>query len=108
MCRKYEKKAKQKMKIVKRWGLALALVAGGLASVIPADAKAAAPRDDSSCRMSRRSASGRIAVRAGRKRFPANAEVSLSRTRADNTMRRIKDGLRKRRGVLAMYDISIR
>ncbi|MBQ3345365.1 MAG: InlB B-repeat-containing protein [Kiritimatiellae bacterium] len=107
------------MKIVKIWGLVLALAAGGLASVIPADAKAAAPRDDSSCRMSRRSASGRIAVRAGRKRFPANAEVSLSRTRANNVMGRIKNGLKKRRGhhegrgkcdpsVLAMYDISIR
>ena len=86
----------------------MALVAGALASAISADAKTATPRDDSSCQMSRRGASGRIAVRAGRKRFPANAEVSLSRTRANNVMGRIKNGLKKRRGVLAMYDISIR
>ena len=75
-------------------------------------------------RLSRRSAIGHIAVRAGGMRLPGNAEVSLSRTRAGETERRVKNGLEKRRAqrrqagvrknrgasapsVLAMYDISI-
>ena len=96
------------MKMINIWGLILALAAGILASAVPADAQAATPREDSSYRMSRKGATGKIAVRAGRKRFPANAEVSLSRTRAKTIMGRIKSGLKKRRDVLAMYDISIR
>ena len=85
------------MKMINRWGLILALVAGMLASAVPADAQAATPRENSSCKMSHRGAFGKIAVRAGRKRFPANAEVSLSRTRAGDKARRIKSGLKKRR-----------
>ena len=48
-------------------------------------------------RLSRRNAVGHIAVRAGGMRLPGNAEVSLSRTRANETERRMKSGLEKRR-----------
>ena len=76
-------------------------------------------------RLSRRSAVGQIAVRAGGMHLPGNAEVLLSRTRARNTESRVKNGLENRRAhrggnhgvrkgrgaaapsVLAMYDISI-
>ena len=47
MCKNGEE-MKQKMKIAKKWGLVLAFVAGAQVSAIPVDAKAAAPRDDSS------------------------------------------------------------
>ncbi len=72
-------------------------------------------------RLSRRSAHGHIAVKAGRQALPGDAEVSLSRTRTENVKRRITEGFRKRHGadahggrgrrapnVLAMYDIAIR
>ena len=88
-------------------------------------------------RLSRRGASGRISIRAGGKHLPGNAEVTLKRTHAQDTERRMKDGVSKRRhksggrgkrllnaaapgaalaqqaaaerpvNVLAMYDISI-
>ena len=104
---------------MKKWVVVLALLAGMMVSAVPADARVDVPREGSSQRMSRRGAAGHIAVRAGRKHFPANAEVSLSRTRANDKARRIADGLKNRRGhhngrgkcdpaVLAMYDISIR
>lgn len=84
------------------------MIAGLLVSAMPADAKAASSRERSSHGMCRRGAAGEIAVRAGRRHFPANAEVSLARTHADNAKDKIKNGQKKRRDVLAMYDISIR
>ena len=85
-------------------------------------------------RVSRRSASGHIAVRSEGRRLPGNAEVSFARTHADDAKRKIREGWEKRRrggvrpgpkrrqarvkgasgpgettpAVLAMYDISIR
>ena len=97
------------MKAKKRWGWALALMASVLALSYSADAKPSMSHDGVSPRLTRRSAAGNIAVRAGRKQFPATAEVSLARTRANSAKRRIKDGLKHRRhNVLAMYDISIK
>ena len=93
---------------MKKLGVVLALIAGMLVSAMSADAGLAMPHEGSSYRMSRRGAAGKIAVRAGRRHFPENAEVSLVRTHAESARRKIKDGLKKRRGVLAMYDISIR
>ncbi|MBQ6340059.1 MAG: InlB B-repeat-containing protein [Kiritimatiellae bacterium] len=85
-------------------------------------------------RLSRRSASGRIAVRAAGNRLPGNATVSFARTRDEGFKRRIADGFARRRkgsegegaspgrsrprllaaapaakspNVLAMYDVSI-
>ena len=40
---------------------------------------------------------GRIAVRAGGKHLPGNAEVTLKRTRASEMERRVKDGVSRRR-----------
>ena len=48
-------------------------------------------------RLSRRGASGRIAVQAGGKHLPGNAEVTLKRTRASEMERRVKDGVSRRR-----------
>ncbi len=73
-------------------------------------------------RLSKQSPFGRIAVHSARnKKFPENAEVSFSRTRARDVESRIADGFAKKRpqrsrfggraaapSVLAMYDISIR
>jgi hypothetical protein len=108
--------------MMKRLGLVLALMASVLVLAHSADANPSMSRGGVSHRLARRGAAGQIAVRAGRKHFPANAEVSLTRTHADAAKRRIKDGLKKKRGarlqgaarsgkdpsVLAMYDISIR
>ena len=88
---------------MKKLGVVLALIAGILVSAMSADAGLAMPHEGSSYRMSRRGAAGKIAVRAGRRHFPENAEVSLVRTHAESARRKIKDGLKKRRGVLAMY-----
>ena len=96
------------MRTMRKLGIALALLAGMLTLTITADAKPVVSHEGSLSRMSRKGATGEIAVRAGRRHFPANAEVSLARTRADKAKRQIKDGLKKRRDVLAMYDISIR
>ena len=114
----------------RRWAWALAVMAVVMALALPADAKSSIPRDEVSQRLTRKGAAGRIDVRAGKKQFPADAEVSLTRTHAQNAQRKIKDGLMKRRGsdksvaspkgsrgsgthaaspaILAMYDISIR
>ena len=77
-------------------------------------------------RLSRRGASGRIAVRAGGKHLPSNAEVTFRRTREERAKRRLAEGWERRRvgrdgpkkrllakagvaapKVLAMYDIAI-
>ena len=104
-----------------RWMWA-ALLAG---SWICAYGASAAPFTD---RLSRRGTSGHIAVHAGGKHLPENAEVSFRRTREEAVDRRVKSGLEKRRGakgrghakghngtvrnaqpkVLAMYDIAIK
>ena len=84
------------------------MVAGLLTLALPADADAATHRESVSRGLRRRGATGEITVRAGRRRFPAKAEVSLARTHADNIRSKIKNGLKNRRGVLAMYDIAIR
>ena len=117
--------------MTRKWGLALAVMAGVLALVLPVDAKPSAPRDGMSPRLTRKGAAGHIDIRAGRKQFPKDAEVSITRTHAENAKRKIKDGLQKKWGsdkgaasskgrrlrgggtraaspnVLAMYDISI-
>ena len=117
--------------MTRKWGLALAVMAGVLALVLPVDAKPSAPRDGMSPRLTRKGAAGHIDIRAGRKQFPKDAEVSITRTHAENAKRKIKDGLKKQWGsdkgassskgrrlrgggtraaspnVLAMYDISI-
>ena len=74
-----------------RWMWA-ALLAG---SWICAYGASAAPFTD---RLSRRGTSGHIAVRAGGKHLPGNAEVSFRRTREEAVDRRVKSGLEKRRG----------
>ena len=111
--------------MMKKWGRALAVVASVLALSYTVDAKPSMSHDGASHRLTRKGAFGRIAVQAGKDRqFPEGAEVSLSRTRANNVKARIKDGLKKRHhsgktggqrsrasatpSVLAMYDISIR
>ena len=82
----------------RRWSWALAVMAGVMALAFPADAKPSMPRDEVSPRLMRKGAAGRIDVRAGRKHFPEGAEVSLTRTHAQDAQRKIKDGLMKRRG----------
>ena len=80
---------------MKKLGVVLALIAGMLVSAMSADAGLAMPHEGSSYRMSRRGAAGKIAVRARRRHFPENAEVSLVRTHAESARRKIKDGLNK-------------
>ena len=82
----------------RRWAWALAVMAVAMALALPADAKSSIPRDEVSQRLTRKGAAGRIDVRAGRKHFPECAEVSLTRTHAQDAQRKIKDGLMKRRG----------
>ena len=96
--------------MIRKWSLALAVMAGVLAFALPADAKPSMPHDGMSSRLTRKGGAGHIDVRAGRKHFPKDAEVSLTRTHAENAKRKIKDGLKKHRrhNVLAMYDISIK
>ena len=111
--------------MMKKWGRVLALMVSVLALAYSADAKPSMSHDGASHRLTRKGVFGRIAVQAGKGRqFPEGAEVSLSRTRANNVKARIKDGLKKRHhsgktggrrshasatpSVLAMYDISIR
>ena len=106
------------MKTMKRWGWALAVMAGVLALSFPVDAKPSMSHDGASHRLTRRGAAGHIAVRSGRKNFPENAEVSIERARPDDVKHKIRKGWKKRhhggRGsdrtpnVLASYDISIR
>ena len=96
--------------MIRKWSLVLAVMAGVLAFALPADAKPSMPHDGMSSRLTRKGGAGHIDVRAGRKHFPKDAEVSLTRTHAENAKRKIKDGLKKHRrhNVLAMYDISIK
>ena len=77
-------------------------------------------------RLDRKGEAGRIAVRSKGRRLPGNAEVRVSRTRSENTKRRLSQGIQSLRrrpangarlqgaapvekdaSVLAMYDISI-
>ena len=104
------------------WGLALAVMAGGLAFAFPADARPSMPRDGVSHRLMRKGAFGHIAVHPGKKFLPADAEVSVERTRPDDVKHKIHKGWKKRHqrllgasaavdrtpNVLASYDISIR
>ena len=105
------------MKMKWRWSWALAVMAGVLAFALPADAKPSMPRDGMSSRLTRKGVGGRIDVRAGRKHFPKDAEVSIERARPDDVKRKIHQGWSKRKrsgksaaspNVLASYDISIR
>ncbi len=94
--------------MMRRLGLALAMMASVLVLAYSADAKPSVPRDGVPHRLTHRSAAGHIAVRSGRKCFSKDAEVSLTRTHAESAKRKINDGLKHRRhNVLAMYDISI-
>ena len=120
------------MKMKWRWSWALAVMAGVLAFALPADAKPSMPRDGMSSRLTRKGVGGRIDVRAGRKHFPKDAEVSIERARPDDVKRKLHQGWSKRKrsgksaaspknspargsdtpvaspNVLASYDISIR
>ena len=77
-------------------------------------------------RLDHKGEAGRIAVRSNGRRLPGNAEVRISRTRSENTKRRLSQGIQslrrrpangarlqgvapveKEASVLAMYDISI-
>ena len=64
----------------RRWAWALAVMAVVMALALPADARSSIPRDEVSQRLARKGATGHIDVRAGRKHFPKDAEVSLTRT----------------------------
>jgi len=118
--------------MMKKVKLALAVMAGVLAFALSADAKPSAPRDEASPRLTRKGAAGHIDVRAGRKHFPKDAEVSIERARPDDVKRKIQQGWSRRKGsgksaaspknrlargsgtlaasptVLASYDISIK
>ncbi len=101
----------------RRWAWALAVMAEVMALALPATAKPSMSRDEVSQRLTRKGAAGRIDVRAGRKHFPKDAEVSIERARPDDAKRRIHQGWSKRKGngknaaspnVLASYDIAIK
>ena len=118
--------------MTRRFGLVLAVMAGVLAFAFPADARPSTPRDGVSYRFTRKGAAGHIAVRAGKKQFPADAEVSIERARPDDAKRKIHKGWSTRRecgkgaaspkracrlgsgtsaaspSVLASYDIAIK
>ncbi len=115
--------------MTKKVKLALAVMAGVLAFALSADAKPSAPRDEASPRLTRKGAAGHIDIRAGRKHFPKDAEVSIERARPDDVKRKIHEGWgrRHRKGasprrtrlmagsapeaspkVLASYDIAIK
>lgn len=115
--------------MTKKVKLALAVMAGILAFALSADAKPSAPRDEASPRLTRKGAAGHIDIRAGRKHFPKDAEVSIERARPDDVKRKIHEGWgrRHRKGasprrtrlmagsapeaspkVLASYDIAIK
>ena len=97
--------------------LALGLVGiGVLAAVRPSMASGCAHVET----LGRRSAHGRIAVKAGRKSLPGNAKISFARTRSEKARGKVVDGLAKkwraRHGgkkafraprVFAMYDVAI-
>ena len=115
--------------MTKKVKLALAVMAGVLAFALSADAKPSAPRDEASPRLTRKGTAGHIDIRAGRKHFPKDAEVSIERARPDDVKRKIHEGWgrRHRKGasprrtrlmagsapeaspkVLASYDIAIK
>ena len=48
-------------------------------------------------RLSHRRECGNVAVRAGGKRLPGDAKISVKRARAENAKRRLVDGLKQRR-----------
>ena len=81
----------------RRWAWALAVMAVVMALALPADAKSSIPRDEVSQRLTRKGAAGRIDVRAGRKHFPKDAEVSIERAYPDDAKRRIHQGWSKRK-----------
>ncbi len=86
------------MTMKRRWSWALAVMAGVMALAFPADAKPSMPRDEVSPRLTRKGVGGRIDVRAGRKHFPKDAEVSIERARPDDVKRKIHQGWSKRKG----------